>query len=91
MNSKELWREILNPLRWKGARLVFHYSRDEDEKTYHYRVEYDFLSKNWKVTAHFFPNKQDVWNPMRTNKEMRKILITKAIETLKREIRRMEK
>ena len=91
MNSKELWREILSPLRWKGARLEFHYFRHEGEKTYQYRVEYDFLSKNWKVTAYFFPNKQEVWNTMRTNKEMRKNLIQKAIETLKREIRRMEK
>jgi len=88
--TKQIWRELLSPLRWKAGSLVFHYFRREKGKTKQYRIEYDFYKKKWRFRAFVYnPKTRSIWRNARTNKYEREIMKEKMLRTIKRELKRM--
>lgn len=88
-SSKNVWEEILSPLKFTSGRIVFRYRRHTGKGTKQWRLEYNFLTKKFICSAFLCPILIHTWRKASTNKTERKILKEKMIRAIRRQLKRM--
>ena len=90
MSVKEMWEEILFPMRFDSGGMRFNFvKRGEDSEFKYYRVRYNFETRKWSLSI--FEYKKDKTRLKRKrrkgNKGERQIVIQKAIKYLEKEMK----
>lgn len=90
MRTKEIWEEILFPLRIESGLIRFRYrklSETSEGTILQWLVEYSFRTKKWFVRTWKINKRTYTWAEKRKLKVEQKILVNKAIRHLEREMK----
>lgn len=91
MRTKEMWEEILFPMRLKSGKMLFRYMKHEGDLTHQYLAEYNFETKKWLVAVFEYKMGKMRWDKRRGDKRMRHMIIQKAIRFLEREMKQIRR